>query len=134
MTLNILAIAVATVAGMAVGALWFSQALLGRPWAAAAGVRLGAARPWVYAAALVATAATAVVLDAAAVVAHAALGGPFLLVAVAAAVAGWAGLTAARSGVEYLFERRSARLYVIDMGHQLAVVAVMGVVIGLFGN
>lgn len=132
--LNYLAVAVASVAGMAVGALWFSRALFGRPWADAAHVELGAnAKWWVYVLAFVATAVTAVVQALAAALVHSTIGGSFLGVAVGVAVVGWLGFTVARCAVEYLFEHRPLRLYVIDMGHQLAVVVVMALVIGLFG-
>ncbi|GAA1916820.1 hypothetical protein GCM10009775_06570 [Microbacterium aoyamense] len=132
--LNFVAVAIASVAGMAVGALWFSKALLGRPWARAAGVELGAATHWsVYLLALVATVVTAVVQALATSFVHESVGGSFLGVALVVAAVGWLGFTAARCAVEYLFEQRPVRLYVIDMGHQLTVVLVMGLVIGLFG-
>lgn len=134
MMLNYLAIAVASVAGMAVGALWFSRVLFGRPWADAAHVELGTnATWWVYALAFVATAITAVVQAIATTLVHTALGGSFLGTALLVAGCGWLGFTAARCAVEYLFEQRPLRLYAIDMGHQLAVVLAMGLVIGLFG-
>lgn len=135
MSLNYLAVSAAAVAGMATGALWFSRVLLGRAWARNAGVELGRKVPaGVYALAFVATAVTAVVLAAASGFVHLAVGGPFLTVAVVTAVVGWLGFTVARCAVEYLFEQRPVALFAIDMGHQLAVVAVMATVIGLFGN
>ena len=135
MTIDYLAVAAASVAGMAIGALWFSRILLGRQWAGLAGVDLKAKTPWwTYLLALVATVVSAWVLALAASVAHHALGGSFLGVTVAVAIVGWLGFTAARAAVEYLFEQRHVPLYAIDMGHQLAVLGVMGIVIGLFGN
>ncbi|MBH0109534.1 DUF1761 domain-containing protein [Salinibacterium sp. NG22] len=135
MTLNFLAIAVATVAGMLVGWAWFSPALLGKPWAARAGIDLAAKTPgWAYLLALVATAITATVLALAAAIAHDQFGGSFLTVTLAVASIGWLGFTASRNAVEYLFEKKSPTLFAIDMGHQLAVLIVMSVVIGLFGH
>ncbi|MHA7242446.1 DUF1761 domain-containing protein [Paeniglutamicibacter antarcticus] len=46
---------------------------------------------------------------------------------------GWLGLTLARGTVEYLFERRPASLFIIDMGHRLIVVVAMAGIIGVFG-
>lgn len=134
MVLDIVAVAVATVAGMAVGAAWFSKRLGGKPWARAAGVELGSAPASAYLYAFVATAITATVLKVAVDIAAEAVAGPYLVTAILVGVLAWLGFTAARCAVEYLFEQRPLRLFVIDMGHQLAVVLVMSVIIGLFGN
>lgn len=135
MTLNYLAVALATVAGMLVGWAWFSPILLGKPWAARTGVDLRAKTPaWAYLLALVATAVTAVVLAVGSALVHDALGGSYLGVTLAVASVGWLGFTASRNAVEYLFERKALSLYAIDMGHQLVVLVVMAVVIGLLGR
>lgn len=134
MVLDIVAVAVAAVAGMAVGAVWFSRALVGKPWARAAGVELGSAPVSAYLYALVATAVTAAVLKVAVDVASATVSGSYLVTAILVGVIAWLGFTAARCAVEYLFEQRPPRLFAIDMGHQLAVIVVMSIVIGLFGN
>jgi hypothetical protein len=132
MSINLLAILLAAVAGMATGALWFAPFLFGRPWRAAAGVTT--APNWVYPVAFAATLVTSAVLVVAASVAHDALGGGYLLVAVGTGALLWLGFTVGRTAVEYLFEQRSSRLFAIDMGHQLATVLVMAVVIGLLGR
>ena len=117
--LNVLAIAVATVAGMLVRWAWFSAALFGKPWAARARIDLSAKTPgWSYLMALVATAITANVLAAGAVLVHDVLGGSFVVVTLAVASIGWLGFTASRNAVEYLFENKSPTLYAIDMGHR----------------
>lgn len=134
MVLDIVAVAVASVAGMAVGAAWFSKALMGKTWARTAGVELGSAPTSAYFFALVATAVTATVLKVAVDIAAVAVAGPYLVTAILVGLIAWLGFTVARCAVEYLFEQRPLRLFVIDMGHQLAVVLVMSVIIGLFGN
>jgi len=70
----------------------------------------------------------------AAAIAHDLFGGSFLSVTLAVASIGWLGFTASRTAVEYLSEKKSPTLFAIDMGHQLAVLIVMSVVIGLFGH
>lgn len=135
MMVSYLAIAISTVVGMLVGWAWFSRALLGKPWAARVGVDLSAKTPgWVYVLALLATAITATVLAVASALVHDVLGGPFLGVTLAVAATGWLGFTASRSAVEYLFEKKSLAVFAIDMGHQLAVLIIMAIVIGLFGH
>jgi len=135
MTLNILAIALGAVGGMAVGALWFAPVLFGKPWRRLAGVDPAAKQPWwVYVLALVATLVTSAVIAVGASVVHEAVGGSYLGVALAVASIGWLGFTVSRNAVEYLFESRPVTLFAIDSGHQLAVVVVIATIVGLLGR
>ena len=45
----------------------------------------------------------------------------------------WAGFVATTTGVTQQFEGQKPLLTAIDVGHWLAVLVVMGVIIGLFG-
>ena len=135
MTLNILAIALGAVGGMAVGALWFSPVLFGKPWRRLANVDPAAKQQWwVYVLALIATLVTSAVIAVGASVVHEAVGGSYLGVALAVASIGWLGFTLSRNAVEYLFESRPATLFAIDSGHQLAVVVVIATIVGLLGR
>lgn len=135
MTLNYLAILLGAVGGMVVGAIWFARPVFGRTWSKLADVDLAAKTPpWVYLLALVATIVTSAVLAGAAQVAHEVFGGSYLAVTLTVGIVLWLGFTAARNAVEYLFESRPGRLYAIDMGHQLAVVTVIALVVGAMGR
>ena len=120
--MNYLAIALATVAGMIVGWLWFGP-LFGRVWR-----RLtNDPKPnpgVVYPITLVLTAVTAFVI---AYVAQPGLGAALLTAAVL-----WL-FVAARTLIVTLFEARPLKLWLIHSGHDLAVVAVIGTIIGLMG-
>jgi len=135
MTIDYLAILLGATGGMAVGAAWFAPALLGRRWAALVGVDLALKTPpGVYLLAGIATLVTSAVLAVGTDAAVQAFGGSRPGVALTVALVLWLGFTAGRTAVEYLFEKRPVALYAIDMGHQLAVVVVMAVIIGLLGH
>ncbi|SMH32232.1 Uncharacterized conserved protein [Rathayibacter oskolensis] len=78
--------------------------------------------------ALVATAVTSTVPTIGAGIVHDTIVGRYL------AVAGRPGFTVARNAVEYLLESRPLSLFAIDRGHQLAVVVVIALVLGLLGR
>jgi len=135
MTLNYLAIILGAVGGMVVGAIWFARPAFGPAWAGLTGVDTSAKTPpSVYLLSTLATLVTSAVIAGGATIAHEVFGGSYLVVALTVSAILWLGFTASRNAVEYLFESRPARLFAIDMGHQLAVVLVMGLVIGLLGR
>ena len=120
--MNYLAIALATVAGMVVGWLWFGP-LFGRVW------RRLTNDPTpnpavVYPITLVLTAVSALVI---AFLAPGGLAGTLLT-----AVLLWA-FVAARTLIVVLFEQRPAKLWLIHAGHDLAVALAIGTIIGLMG-
>lgn len=124
---NYLAILVAAVANMIVGAVWYSPVLFGRAWMAEIGKRqedLGSpVRGYVgaFVAAFVAGYALARFLG---------FAKPDTIAwGVALAALAWIGFVATTSGVDYLFTGRSGRLYLINMGNHLVALAVMGAIL-----
>lgn len=128
--INILAVIVATVAAMAIGFIWF--AVLSEQWLAASGrtrEEIGegpqaslyalTALMW-----LVAAIALAIVIDwarADTFVEGLVVG--FLV---------WLGFVATRKGTSALFEQRSRELVALDVGHDLIVLLVIGVILAIW--
>ena len=130
---NVLAVGLATVLAFALGALWYSPLLLGRQWVAAHGfseakfkeMQSGAAPAYVVS--LVCWFAMALAL---------ALVGPHFGEGVGAmlhmGLMLWLGFAATTGITTTLFSGRSIRAWVIDAGYQVASVALMAVVLGLW--
>ena len=135
-SLNWLAIALATISSMVVGTIWYRPGVLGRSYEKLTGVdpNKPRSRALAYGGSFVASAVTAVVLAAASDLAAGALGIDLLPAAVATACALWLGFTAARMLVHELFEGRSLRIWAIGAGYELITVLVMAVIIGLLGR
>jgi Protein of unknown function (DUF1761) len=136
MHINLIAVLVAVVAGMIVGALWYGP-VFGRPWRDAAGLapdhKPGNAG-LVYGGTLVATAVTVTILAGLASVVAIGLEFALLPAALLTAIAVWLCASFARQLINLLFEGSSPRLFAINTGHDLTVMAVAAVIIGLFGN
>ena len=121
------AVLVAGLAGFAVGGLWFSKLLFARPWMKEMGFSEADAKQG-DAGRLLGGAALLTVLCA------------YPLARLAWRGGGWEGglkvgllvgsAVAFAMGVDYLFERRSLRLWLITGGHQLVTFTVMGTIIG----
>lgn len=136
MHVNLIAVAVASVAGMIVGALWYGP-LFGRAWRVAAGLdpKHQPPRPALaYGGALVSTIVTVVVLAGLTSLVGAGLDLAAMPAALLTAGALWLGVAFARPLINLLFEGGRARLFLINTGHDLAVLLVAAVIIGLFGN
>lgn len=135
MSINLLAILLAGVSSMIVGTIWFLPAVFGNRWQALTGVDPNKPknRGLVYTLAFLAALVTAAVLAGTVSLVHSALGGNYLVEALAVAGALWLGFTAATSAVHYLFEGRSKRIFAINTFHQLVTAIAMAVIIGLFG-
>jgi len=135
MSFNLLAIVIATVAGMLVGVIWFRPKVFGDRWQALTGVDPNKPRrpAVVFPLSFLMGAITAVTLSAAASSAVARYGGSPLVVTLVTASVLWLGFTAATAAVHYLFEGRHPAIFAINTGHQLVTALVMAVVIGLFG-
>jgi len=126
---NVLAVIVATVAAMALGALWYSPVLFARRWLAAvgktqeeigAGARIGYAvtsLAWL----VVAFALSALVDWAAA---------ETLVEGVLVGLVAWAGFVATTMAINSAFQDRPRALYLIDAGYHLAAFVVIGAVVG----
>ena len=130
--INFIAVVIAAVVGWFVGALWYGA--LGRQWMQASGrseaemqTRQMPMGPMVLA--LIANCVMALML--AGVVGH--IGRPSVMSGIVSGALVWFGFVITTSAVNNAFQKRKALLTVIDGGHWLAVLVVMGIVIGFFG-
>lgn len=127
---NFLAVIVAAIANMALGFLWYSQALFANAWMAAIGKtreQLGQPGP-AYALTLVGALVTAYILALFVKVAQAQTLLDGALTGLLAAV----GFVATSFGVGYIFEGRPRNLYLINVGYQLVSLVVMGAILGVW--
>jgi hypothetical protein len=129
--INYWAVAVAAIAGYALGAVWYMA--LSKPWMAAQGVtaeKLHANRsPVPFVVAFAANVVMAFML--AGVVGH--LGPVTLRNAVISALFLWFGFVLTTIATNYGFSRRPFKLLVIDSGYWLLVLVLQGAVIGAWG-
>lgn len=127
--IDYLAIVVAAALGFATGAVWYG--VLGRQWMAALGLtkeQLGRSRtPFV----ITAIANLLMAWMLAGILGH--LGAVTIRSAVISAFFVWLGFVVTTLTVNYAFGKRKLALMVIDAGHWLAVLLVMGIVLGAFG-
>lgn len=128
---NYWAVAIATIASMIVGSLWYTPRLFGNYWMRVARVDAGdrsAVAPIVTT--VIVSFISAWVLALATQVAWLALGGDYLLVALPTAIMLWAGFTAARFITHDAFEGRPAGLTIVNIGHEFVTAVVMALIIG----
>jgi hypothetical protein len=134
--INWLAVLLADISSMVVGAIWYAKPVFGRRWMRLTGIteesmQKGAALPLVIT--FVVSFLTAAVLAGSAAIAQHFYNGNFFLNAVLTAVILWIGFTAARLITHDLFDRRPSSLTVLNLAHELVTVVVMGLIIGAFG-
>jgi hypothetical protein len=139
--INYLAILIAGVAGWLVGAAWYN--LLAKPWVAAHGKTMeefkaqvdanrGTVHAWLpFALALIAEIVMAWVL--AGIVGHLGPGQVTIRNGVICALFAWLGFVVTTMLVNNAFSGRRYALTAIDAGHWLAVLLVIGAVIGAMG-
>jgi hypothetical protein len=133
--INWLAVAIAAVAGYGVGMAWYM--ILGKRWMAANGLtedilKAGGIRgaiPFI----LAALANVAISIGFAGLLGHLGIGQTTLRNAIISAVVVWFIFILATIAVNYSFARRPSVLIAIDGGHWLAVMLVMGAILGLMG-
>lgn len=123
-----IAVLAATIASFAVGALWYSPLLFAKPWQRETGLsdeEIGRAD-------MRKTFAGAFILTFLAALAFAAFLGPNAGLVFGASAGFAAGLfwVAGALGVNYLFEQRSLRLWLINGGYNVATFTVIGAIIG----
>ena len=135
--INWLAVLLADVSSMVVGAIWYAKPVFGKRWMRLSGLTDESMRGTNPALPLIITFVvsflTAAVLAGSAAIAQHFYQGNFLLNAVLTAVILWIGFTAARMITHDLFDRRSSSLTVLNLAHELVTVVIMGLIIGLFG-
>jgi len=130
---NYIAVAVATIVGMMIGAVYYMPRFVGHAWMAAIGKTeeelRGANQPVMYVAAAVLTFLFATVLAAA-------IGWADAHTLVAGALVGlllWIGMAVPIVGMVFLFEGRKLVSHAITGGHYLIALVVKGAIIGAWG-
>lgn len=128
--INYIAVLVAGFAGFAVGSVWYG--VLGKPWMAALGktkddLKL---KPGPFIAALVCQIFMAYIL--AGVIGHLGADNITITNGIISALFCWAGFVITTMIVNHSFQGASLKLTIIDGGHWLFVLVVMGAVIGIF--
>lgn len=134
--INLWAVVLATLSTLVVGSLWYTKAVFGTFWIAAARVdeeKAAARGSTPILVTVVVSFVTALVLAGATSIAHAFYDGVFLIDALLTGLFLWAGFTAARMITHDAFEGRPPALTVLNVGHELVTVLVMSLVIGLMG-
>ncbi|MEO1199268.1 MAG: DUF1761 domain-containing protein [Pseudomonadota bacterium] len=127
--INMIAVVVATAVGFAAGSVWYM--VFGKSWALAQGKEPGSFRPSVGPFLLAVVAQFIMALMLAGVIGH--LGAVTLHSAIISAILIWAGFIATTIAVNDSFQGTNVMLTVIDAGHWLVVLMLMGAVIGAFG-
>jgi hypothetical protein len=124
------AVLAAGVASMVLGGLWYSPVLFGKAWSAASGVTEAQAKS----ASMAKTMGTAFVLALIGAAVFAMFLGPKPAPMFATAAGLSAGLcwVAGSFGINYLFEQRPLRLFLINGGYHTLQYTVIGAVLGLW--
>lgn len=133
---NWLAVLLATVSSMVVGAIFYARRVFGDRWMKLAKVdeaSLSKSPVLPLVITFVVSFITAAVLAGTAALAQEFYQGNFLLNCVVTGVILWAGFTAARLITHDLFERRPSTLTVLNLLHELITVLAMALIIGAFG-
>lgn len=132
--INWLAVVLAALSSMVVGALWYMPKVFGNTWmklSKADMARGGAAKmAWMYGSVYVASFATAFVLAHVTFVAHKFFGNSFMSDALQTGFWLWLGFTAARMYTHDVFEGRRKKLTLLNAAHELVTVLVMALIIG----
>lgn len=133
--INYAAVAVATVAAIVVGSIWYVPRVFGARWKKLAGVRdpettLQAVLPIIVSIAL--SFLLAWVLAGAIAIAWHFYGGSYLSSALVTGLTLWAGFTGGRMIVHDVFAGRPTQLTVLNIAHELLLVLVMSVILGLW--
>ncbi|PLX38288.1 MAG: DUF1761 domain-containing protein [Hyphomicrobiales bacterium] len=130
---NVLAIALAALAGFITGAVWYG--LLAKPWIRAAGIKDVSNKPPLGAMVLAAVANLVMAVMLAGVIGHLGPGAEQVTLrnGIVSALFIWVGFIVTTQTVNYTFQRRRRMLSVIDGGHWLLVLVVQGALIGVMG-
>lgn len=138
-SINYVAVLLATLSTMVVGSVWYSKSVFGNMWIKLAKLNekdmaKSGMRPIVIT--LFVSLISAYVLAHFTALAHEFYKSEysFLATAIITASWGWVGFTAARVITHDAFEGRPNKLTILTIGHELVTFLVMGLVIGLMGN
>ncbi len=131
---NLVAVLLAMVASMAIGAIWYS--VLAKPWISAVGFSKeeleaveNGGNPIIYVFAAISHLVMAIVL--AGLIGH--LGDMNLWRGIVSALFVWAGFVATSMVVNHRFQMKPWSLTIIDAGHYLFVLIAQGAIIGWMG-
>lgn len=127
--MNWIAVALCAVSSLVIGGLWYSPVLFARQWQSAAGLSNDQAQGGNMAVIL----GGAFLLSLLAAAVFAMFLGPDMSVGAATAAGFAAGLcwVAASYGINYLFERRPLRLWLINGGYHVLQFTAFGLILGL---
>jgi archaellum biogenesis protein FlaJ (TadC family) len=133
--INYIAVLLAAISSMIVGAVWYAKPVFGNTWMRLSGIteedtKKNPVLPLVIT--FLVSIVTALVLAGAATLAHDFYEGNFLLDAILTGLILWAGFTAARLLTHDLFDRRPAKLTLLNMAHELVTILVMALIIGVW--
>ena len=132
--INYLAVILATLSSMLVGAIWYTPKMFGTYWMKQAGLTpdgLGSAvRPIIVT--VLVSFVTAWVLAGAVWISFQFYGGSFLVNALITGAILWAGFTAARFVTHDQFDKRTPGLTVLNSAHELVTILVMALIIGVW--
>ena len=136
--INYLAVLLAGLSSMVVGALWYTPLVFGNFWMKLAKVKpdikMSIAQSTVlYGGALIASLVTAYVLAHVTFLSHYFFSNNLLQDALSTAFWLWLAFTVARFFVHDSFEGRSIKLTLLNSGHELLTVMVMALIIGAMG-
>ncbi len=132
--INYVAVVLATLSSMIVGAVWYTPKVFGTYWMKQSGIDPNDGGPFVrpLVVTLVVSFITAWVLAGAAYISLQFYGGSFFWNTVLTAVILWAGFTAARFVTHDQFDRRPPGLTILNCAHELVTLVVMAIIIGLW--
>lgn len=135
---NYVAVLLAGLSTMVVGAIWYSQGVFGKTWAGLAHVDLNrkpkpGEMAWLMGSTLVASLVTAYVLAHVVFLANYFFGNSFLQDSLTTAFWLWLGFTATRLYVHDAFESRRKKLTALASSYELVTVMVMALIIGSMG-
>lgn len=135
---NYLAVLLAAVSSMVVGATWYNPAVMGTQWAKLAKVKIdqkisGGKQALMYIGTFLASLLTAYILAHVTFLSHEFFKNDFLQDALMTAFWLWLGLTAARIFTHDTFEGRPLKLTAMTASFELVTLVVMALIIGLFG-
>ena len=134
--INYVAVILATLSSMVVGATWYAQTVFGSSWAKLAKVKIKTEtadmlKPMGIT--LVVSFITAFVLAHVIFLSHHFFKNSFLQDALMTSFWVWLGFTAARFITHDAFDGRPQKLTLINIGNEFVTILVMGLIIGLFG-
>lgn len=133
---NWLAIVLATISSMVVGAIWYAKGVFGKEWMGMIKLddkKAAAGAPRALSIAVVSSFIMAYVLAHVTFLSHSYFKNSFFEDAVITAFWMWLGFQAFRTLMHDAFEQRRRKLTAINMGNDFVTIMVMGLIIGVVG-